>query len=304
MYISSLVNPAVAAWASNSLPNSAQYASPQNTKEPMTAAENIQDKHQTALQLVNRTLTSKPIATANAALNLPDVFTTANRESQGNGRYDYARASELSFELTTAEGDKVTITASSSEGLSVAQGVHYRDGTSTSFNNSSYSAGESSSWAVVGDLNADEVNAINDLLGRVDDLATQFFSGNLDDAFDQALSLGYDETQIGGYALHLAQVDIQQVTKAYRAFAPAENEASNGSRSLLEQLLPLGNFVRDLLATIDKASNFIEPQQLVRNMSHSLISPNDASAEAAARFNEFLNRLYGLDLAPTPIAEV
>ena len=61
------------------------------------------------------------------------------------------------------------------------------------------------SVSVQGNLNADEVKAINAVLGQVDTLATQFFSGNLAQAFASAASLGADPKEIAGFALHLSE---------------------------------------------------------------------------------------------------
>ncbi len=248
------------------------------------------------------TLKSTPIAKLAKTLQVPDVLSNTHKVSQTYGSYEYARASEFSFELTTAEGDKVTITASSSEGLSIAQGTTNNGNNSSRFYNASASSSQASSWSVVGDLNDNEITAINDLLGRVDSLAGQFFSGNLDEAFNQALNLGYDETQIGGYALHLSQVEIQQATQAYGEFAPQESRnKQNNSPLLAEQLLPLGNFIKDLLDTLNSASIFSEPQKLLSDMSASLIKTDDAESEMGKRFSDFVNKLFALDLGQSVV---
>ncbi|MES2672789.1 MAG: DUF5610 domain-containing protein [Pseudomonadota bacterium] len=238
------------------------------------------------------TLKSTPKPTAK--LEVPDLLPSTTKLSQAYGSYEYARASQFSFELTTAEGDTVTISANSSEGLSVEQG---KASNGNSFYNASASSSQSSSWSVAGNLSEDEITAINELLGRVDTLAEQFFSGNLDEAFNQALALGYDESQIAGYALHLSQVEIQQATRAYGEFAPKEtSDQQNNSPLLAEQLLPLGNFIKDLLDALDTASIFSEPQKLLENMSKGLPGTDEASSEIGKRFSDFVNRLFALDL--------
>jgi hypothetical protein len=131
----------------------------------------------------------------------------------------------------------------------------------------------------------------------VDTLAEQFFSGNVEEAFNQALTLGYDETQISGYALHLAQVEIQQATQAYSAFAPQETANSQYHSPLLaEQLLPLGEFIKNLFAALDNASMFNEPQKLLGDMSTSLIGMDEVRSEPGKRFSDFVYKLFALDL--------
>lgn len=232
-----------------------------------------------------------------ATLQVPDLLPT--RISQSYVSYEYARASEFSFELMTAEGDKVTINANFSERLSVVRGAANMGANKggNDFYNASASPSQTSSWSVAGDLNDNEIKAINKLLGRVDTLAEQFFSGNLDEAFNQALALGYDETHIASYALHLSQVEIQQATQAYGEFTQQEpsNQESN-SPLLATQLLPLGNFIKDLLAALDTASIFSEPQKLLSDLSFSFLGADVAPSEIGKRFSDFVNKLFALDV--------
>ncbi|MES2824056.1 MAG: DUF5610 domain-containing protein [Pseudomonadota bacterium] len=266
--------------------------------------DDLRSKFITATEKPADVATLKSTPKPPAKLQVPDVLPGTTKLNQAYASYEYARASEFSFELTTAEGDKVTISANSSEGLSVEQG---KAGNGNSVYNASASSSQTSSWSVAGNLNVDEIKAINELLGRVDTLAEQFFSGNLDEAFNQALALGYDETQIAGYALHLSQVEIQQATQAYGEFAPKEtSDQQSHSPLLAEQLLPLGNFIKDLLDALDTVSIFSEPQKLLGNVSMSLIGTDEASSEIGKRFSDFVNKLFALDLEqhkPQQIAE-
>src|SRR5690606_10448912 len=137
--------------------------------------------------------------------------------------------------------------------------------------NASYSSSQSFSLSIEGDLSEDELGAINDLLGRVNDLAGQFFNGNLDTAFNQAMNMGYDAEQIGSFSLNLAQAEIQQVTQAYQTFEPNRAAGNVDKPQLLaEQLLPMGNFIKDLLASLDRASEFNEPKSLLSNMAEKV----------------------------------
>ncbi|HEY0891510.1 MAG TPA: DUF5610 domain-containing protein, partial [Cellvibrio sp.] len=120
-------------------------------------------------------------------LDVPE-FLPATSSYLGYGNYEYGRAREFSFELTTKEGDKVTIKATSSEGLAVEAGRAGRGNNSVSALNASYSSSQSFSLSIEGELSEDELGAINDLLGRVNDLASEFFEGDLDVAFDQAMN--------------------------------------------------------------------------------------------------------------------
>lgn len=239
-------------------------------------------------EVVKSAGTAKPAL----ALEVPD-FIPAAGSYLGYANYEYGRAREFSFELTTKDGDKVTIRAASSEGFAVEAG---RNG-SVSALNASYSSSESFSLSIEGDLSEEELVAINDLLGKVNDLAGQFFAGNLDGAFEQAMNMGYDSNQIGSFALNLAQAEIQQVTKAYQAFEPArDNEAGSGSGMLGEQLLPLGNFIRDLLDSLDRSSIFAEPQSLLKNMAEKITGQEEQDQAQGQRFRNFIDEIFALKL--------
>src|SRR5690606_18507004 len=120
---------------------------------------------------LDTTATSKSPAT----LKVPDFIPAAKSAPLGYGNYEYGRAREFSFQLTTKEGDKVTIKASSSEGFAIEAGRS----NSTTVMKGSYSASQTFSLQIEGDLNEEELTAINELLGRVNELAGQFFAGNL-----------------------------------------------------------------------------------------------------------------------------
>jgi hypothetical protein len=236
--------------------------------------------------------TSKPVA---ARLEVPDFLPAAISTPVGYGNYEYSRARAFSFELITSDGDKVTIKATSSEGLAVETGRVTRGANSSGAITGSYSSAESLSLTVDGEFNAEELAAINDLLGRVNDLAGQFFAGNLDIAFEQAMSLGYDEKQISSFALNLAQVEIQQITRAYQGVEPRFPESSE-QNLLNNQLLPLGNFIRALLNSLDRASAFNEPQQLIGNMAEKITGTGELEERQGKRLREFMDRLFALDL--------
>lgn len=232
-----------------------------------------------------------------AKLDVPE-FLPATSSYLGYGNYEYGRAREFSFELTTKEGDKVTIKATSSEGLAVEAGRAGNSNNSVGALNASYSSSQSFSLSIEGDLSEDELAAINDLLGRVNDLASEFFEGDLDVAFEQAMNLGYDAEQIGGFSLNLAQAEIQQVTQAYQTFEPNRATGNADRPTLLaDQLLPLGNFIKDLLASLDRASEFDEPKSLLSNMAEKVTGEeSEVDQQQGKRFRDFMEQIFALDL--------
>ncbi|PUA29826.1 MAG: hypothetical protein B0W54_04525 [Cellvibrio sp. 79] len=259
--------------------------------ESTTPAETATPSNNTKGQL-NTATTSKPAT----KLEVPEFLPAATSSSIGYGNYEYGRAREFSFELTTKDGDKVTIKASSSEGFAAEAGRATRGNNSAGALNASYSSSQSFSLNIEGDLSEEELGAINDLLGRVNDLAGQFFNGNLDTAFEQALNLGYDDEQIGSFSLNLAQAEIQQVTQAYQNVAPGRSNESSGQNLLSDQLLPLGNFIKDLLDSLDRASIFDEPKLLVGELGEKVTGTGEIEEQQGKRFRNFMDKIFDLEL--------
>lgn len=205
------------------------------------------------------------------------------------GLYEYAEARDFKFELVTKEGDKVSIHASSSLGVSVAAS---RDSNGVSVNGSKSSA-SNFDLSIEGDLNENELNAINELLGRVDKLAGQFYAGNLDEVFDKAVRLGYDDQQIASYALNLSQVQIQQVAVTYGAFTP---DSEQQSPSLANQLAPLGDFIKDVLATLNVAGEFADPHKLLLDLTRKMADQAEINNEEPSALSQFLERILALNV--------
>jgi len=79
--------------------------------------------------------------------------------------------------------------------------------------------------SVQGSLSAEDLTAINNVLGQVDTLANQFFSGNLADAFASGAALNVDPTEIAKVSIRLSE------TENLRLNVPASTDASSGGTS-------------------------------------------------------------------------
>lgn len=234
------------------------------------------------------TAATTPVTMTN--IDKPAIATPAavNNIAIQQGLYEYAEARDFKFELTTKEGDKVSIRASSSLGSSFST-EQSKNGVSISGSTSSSSAFELS---IEGDLNESELNAINELLGRVDKLAGQFYAGNLDKVFDKAVALGYDDQQIASYSLNLSQVQIQQVAESYGAFAPDGEQTP----SLANQLAPVGDFIKDVLSTLNVADNFIDPNQLLLDLTWKMADQAESKSEEPSALAQFIERILAVNL--------
>jgi hypothetical protein len=109
------------------------------------------------------------------------------------------------LQLVTAQGDRVTIRFR--EGAAFATGAAGAASEATTAPSALLAEGRVQ-ISVRGNLNADELKAINDLLSQVDSLASQFFSGDLQGAFSAAAALNADPGEIARYSLHLTYAQL------------------------------------------------------------------------------------------------
>lgn len=208
----------------------------------------------------------------------------ARAASLGGGAWhvDYRalQAQSFDFALTTRDGDRVSISASRQQAQSLsASAGEWR---TASAHSSRFSL------TIEGDLSDQERAAIDNLLQQVDDLAAEFYGGDLDSAFASALSLGYDSRHISAFSLNLTRTEIQRASQAYGAQAEAS--------PLQSQLAPLGQFVKNLQQALDSAGVFARPEDLLAQLAERMVRAPERGEQAPSHsFGDFVGQL----LAPS-----
>ena len=192
---------------------------------------------------------------------------------------DAARARDFSFELTTREGDRVKINASASQSFGMAYSAAVNGNNSSVALEGNYAASQSFSLEIEGELSDEELGAINALLGKVNNLAEDFYAGDLESAWNQALNLGFDQNQIGEYSLSLTQVEVQVVEAAYTV--------AGAQTSLPSSLIAAQGFMKSFLEALDLASIFPEPLELLEQIVDGVDSLYD-DQQSHQRFSDFM----------------
>ena len=186
---------------------------------------------------------------------------------------EYAKAYErtnnsFEFELTTQEGDVVKIQAMSNY-------ESYQEALSASGNGkelyASYSKQNNSSGfnlLVKGDLNDDEMAAIESLMSQVNDLADEFYTGDLGTAFDMAMNLTSDADQIAQFSLDLKQSQVSAYEYgAMKGEALGNNGKGYETAKLPKGLAdPLANFAQGVKEAYEEASQFANSRSLLENL--------------------------------------
>jgi hypothetical protein len=140
----------------------------------------------------------------------------AAKKADRYAAYSVSESRSFDFKVRTAEGDEVDVRISAAK---VGSAEYARNGDASSL----VIAGEQESslmFSVKGDLNEEELQAINDLLAKVGDVSSAFFDGKFNQAFDLASNLGLDGDQIQSFALNLRMTKTEQASLNEGLYTP------------------------------------------------------------------------------------
>ena len=163
---------------------------------------------------------------------------------------DYYSENSFSFRLKTQDGDSVIIRAQSwqtgSFGLSTGR-FSTQEGGGNQYQalNASLSKGNDFAFSVEGELDADELRAINELLGQISDVSETFFNGDVYSAFEQALEVGFDSDEIARFSLTLKRTDLAKVDSSYNRIADYGNNQLP-QRTVNQPLAEIADFIQQL----------------------------------------------------------
>lgn len=151
------------------------------------------------------------------------------------------------------------------------------------------------SFSVQGELDEDELKAIGQLVADTNELAEEFFNGDIETAFNQALELGFDEQELASFALQLTKVENTQVIKAYETVSRYEQD--NSDLDPAKAVKPVTDYLNKLLNVLDGSRLQLEDNKSYENVVNELINRlgEDVATpdliSAINRFNEFNQRL-------------
>jgi hypothetical protein len=165
-----------------------------------------------------------------------------------------ALAETFDLSVTTRDGDRLRISvAQASASWSQSSFAASSDGKSTTVVGTSQSGSmRIGGWQVdvEGELDDDEIKALEKLFSQVQDLSDKFYAGDLAGAFDRAMALDMDGEQLASMSLRLTQTSVRQATDAYGAVAGQGASAVNTglqeyAQGLLDALRSAGDLAQD-----------------------------------------------------------
>ena len=231
---------------------------------------------------------------------------SGSRQTQGLG---FSSSSQASLEITTKDGDRVSIrfddqenwrlqqqnrysasgrkaveaygskghgenaSAQRSETGALHSGKSSGAGSSNSSSSIYYARTQGFSFSVEGDLDADELKSIGSLIDQVGSLSDRFFGGDLDGALKQAKELSLDDNELVGMSLSLKQSQAaaiqQKAQSATKEPAQASDQPST-SPAATDQPQALG----DLGQIFGPFADYLTRLQEMIAQANSLFDPN------------------------------
>ncbi|VAW61918.1 hypothetical protein MNBD_GAMMA08-2271 [hydrothermal vent metagenome] len=128
----------------------------------------------------------------------------------------FEQSREASIEIVTQDGDKVEVSYSAF--VQASSNQNYARNQQGEFSSSEFLNASSIEFqfSVQGDLDEGEQQAISELLTEVGSLADTFFSGDVQAAFNSALNLGFDSSELKSFALDFQQSTYVEVVQTYQ----------------------------------------------------------------------------------------
>ena len=186
----------------------------------------------------------------------------------------------LSLELTTAEGDRITLDFSQIDSVEMSR---FR-GTSLEgeqIKERSYSENMERvvNMSVLGELNAEEQAAVDSVLSSVVEVVQQFFTGNVGQAMAKLKSMDFDAQQLSELSLNMSLTKSAQVSKAFHNGMDQLHELKSRDGDIAQALDFLASEQKRL---IDMAADVLDTPSAAR-LVRSLVPPMLSEPFAALR---------------------
>lgn len=144
----------------------------------------------------------------------------------------FSRSESFSLDVTTQDGDTVSIRFQNQQSETASLGA-FSDGENSAVAFSlERNASSNFSFSIEGDLDDEEIEALQNLIQDVNLIAEDFFNGDVQEAFQQAAEFELDRTELANLNLTLSQSSSVSAVTAYEEVQQLENPLGNGGRQL------------------------------------------------------------------------
>ncbi|SIT04265.1 DUF5610 domain-containing protein [Neptunomonas antarctica] len=170
----------------------------------------------------------------------------------------YQEAETLSLTVKTQDGDEVTINFSKSSQYEGSFGIEEdQDGNTQSLFNISRNESSDYKFSVEGDLDTDEIDALQNLIKDVGEISNEFFDGDVQKAFDMASEFRMDKTELSSMNLRLTQSEQHSAIAKYTDVENIDNPSTMPDKRLGHMMQNMqGATENPALGFIEDASSF------------------------------------------------
>jgi hypothetical protein len=170
----------------------------------------------------------------------------------------YQEAETLSLTVKTQDGDEVTINFSKSSQYEGSFGIEKdQDGNTQSLFNISRNESSDYKFSVEGDLDTDEIDALQNLIKDVNEISNEFFDGDVQKAFDMASEFRMDKTELSSMNLRLTQSEQHSAIAKYTDVENIDNPSTMPGKRLGHMMQNMqGATENPALGFIQDASSF------------------------------------------------
>ncbi|MGC9457872.1 MAG: DUF5610 domain-containing protein [Halothiobacillaceae bacterium] len=205
----------------------------------------------------------------------------------------YARAESFEMNITTRSGKEVSIAFDRSMMQEQSAAVAVDDqGNRVARFDISRSEQSGFQFSIRGDLSADELEAVENLVRDVSQLANEFFNGDVQQAFDQARNLNFDASQLASMNLSMSRTEVYAATQAYTQTSRLDERGDHeqGMRRLDQLVEGLAQKMQDRqLAFVDQQANFVS--QLMERLTEQDTRFKQADSEGQQQMRDNLGML-------------
>lgn len=221
--------------------------------------------------------------------------------------------------LRTREGDEVSISFESIQQFQAQQqaAIQQRTGnaegaddevrTDAAISQSyEFFQSERFSFSVKGELSSEELEDIAQFVEQTSGVVDEFFNGDIQQAFQQASSIGLEDSQITGFALELSRTEQVETVQRYQQVSNYNDE---GEASEKPAIKTVSEYLDNLLESLGSNDKLFGSRNTFDELVNGLISEvqnikTPELVEAFNRFQEFNQRLLGsLPESQAPVAE-
>ena len=186
----------------------------------------------------------------------------------------FSNEESFTVSLMTREGDLVEISFSSLERYASDYASRQPPGRSSEFFAISQSLESEFGFSVKGDLNVAEIDAISSVVQELNQIADEFFNGDIQSAFNQAGELQMDTSQLASLDVSMQQSMQYRAIEQYRQVQAMADNPSGG-----RQIQP---YLQNITEQVSRTEAFIsQASQFSFTLLNELIVRDNRSAELA-----------------------